>query len=327
MNKQKEKWLVDVPVVVDAFTRPHKLTKVFEAIRMAKPSILFIVSDGPRDNHPDDYEKIMQSRAIFEDIDWECDVHKIYYEKNQGMYGRNYRKYVLSKVDRYIRLEEDIVPDPTFFKFAKEMLEKYENDERISFISGSNVDGITKNVKADYFFSRGFSIHGFAVWKRSSNFFEDFYYYNEPQTIKDITDSGRHVKNFIKKLHLYPKGKLYKGHVAGSEFWFRFNFHANFSMAIVPTRNMIKSIGYGQGATNTRELWIYPKSIRKLFNAKTYPVSFPINHPKYMTENISYEKRVIKNLHHPNPIIRFKRYIEKIVKFLLLKLLNFFIHK
>ena len=81
MSKTKKSWLVDVPVVVDAFIRPQKLKQVFEAIRIARPKILFIVSDGPRENHPEDMKKIMESRAIFENVDWDCQVHKIYYKK------------------------------------------------------------------------------------------------------------------------------------------------------------------------------------------------------------------------------------------------------
>lgn len=162
----KKKWLVDVPVVVDAFVRPDKTKYVFDAIKKARPRIIFIISDGPRKNFKEDIAKIQKSRDIFEKIDWECEIHKIYYKENIGLYGRDYYEYVFSKVDRFIRLEDDTVPNPSYFRFAKEMLEKYENDYRISYICGTNIDGITNNVSEDYFFTRGASISGFAVLKR-----------------------------------------------------------------------------------------------------------------------------------------------------------------
>lgn len=80
---------------------------------------------------------------------------------------------------------------------------------------------------------------------------------------------------------------------------------------------MINNIGLGDDATNVRNLWIYPKAIRKLFNSKTYAMNFPLKHPIYFTENTEYEKRVINSASHSNPFIKLKRFGEKRIKYLI----------
>ena len=61
-----------------------------------------------------------------------------------------------------IVLEDDDVPSVSFFTFCKEMLDKYEQDPRITMIAGFNNEEITPGVPYDYFFASTFSIWGWA---------------------------------------------------------------------------------------------------------------------------------------------------------------------
>lgn len=54
--------LVDVPVLLIFFTRPDTFKKVFEKVKEARPSKLFLACDGPRDNRSDDAEKIAECK-------------------------------------------------------------------------------------------------------------------------------------------------------------------------------------------------------------------------------------------------------------------------
>ena len=63
-------------------------------------------------------------------------------------------------VDKCIVLEDDDVPSVSFFTFCKEMLDKYEQDTRITMIAGFNNEEITPDVPYDYFFTSTFSIWG-----------------------------------------------------------------------------------------------------------------------------------------------------------------------
>ena len=102
----------DVAVLLLFFARPEQTKQVFDSIKEARPSKLFLYQDGPREGK-NDIEGIMACRKIVEDIDWECEVHKNYLEKNQGCDPSGYlsRKWMFSYVDKGIILEDDKVSE------------------------------------------------------------------------------------------------------------------------------------------------------------------------------------------------------------------------
>ena len=162
-------YLVDVPVAIQAFIRPQMLQKQWEVIKKARPSIIFVRSDGPRETVPTDAELIAKSRAITEDVDWDCTVYRLYEEKNIGMYGmmRKCPPFIWSKVDRCIFLEDDQIPSVSYFQFCAELLEKYKDDLRIEKITGVNLCGDWEDTPDDYFFARVPASSGAAIWRRS----------------------------------------------------------------------------------------------------------------------------------------------------------------
>ncbi len=139
--------LVDVPVLILFFNRPQQLSQVFEQVRKARPSKLFLYQDGPRGER--DLPGIKACREVVDQIDWECEVHRKYQEKNYGCDPSEYisQKWAFSMVDKCIVLEDDDVPSVSFFTFCKEMLDRYEQDTRITMIAGFNNEEITPDVK------------------------------------------------------------------------------------------------------------------------------------------------------------------------------------
>ena len=115
------------------FNRPNTLEKVFEKVKQAKPPKLFLIQDGAREGNSEDLHRIKKCRSIVENIDWECEVYKNYSDTNLGCGVRPQSgiTWVLSQVESTIILEDDCVPDMTFFPYCDEMLEKYKDDERI----------------------------------------------------------------------------------------------------------------------------------------------------------------------------------------------------
>src|SRR5580700_9379844 len=77
--------------------------------------------------------------------------------------------WVFEHVDRAIILEHDCLPDPTFFRFCEELLEKYKDDERVMHISGTNFQAGNKrfDCRESYYFSLVPQIWGFATWARA----------------------------------------------------------------------------------------------------------------------------------------------------------------
>ena len=67
--------LVDVPVLILFFNRPQQLSQVFEQVKKARPSRLFLYQDGARNEH--DLPGIKACREIVSQIDWECEVERL----------------------------------------------------------------------------------------------------------------------------------------------------------------------------------------------------------------------------------------------------------
>jgi hypothetical protein len=160
---------MNTPVVLIVFNRPDPTAQVFAAIREAQPSQLFLISDGPRANRPDDLEKCRAVRAVIDQVDWPCDVQTNYAEKNMGCKYRvaSGLDWVFSVVEEAIILEDDCLPHPSFFKYCEELLEKYRDDRRIGIISGhNNLFGYRRSADS-YYYSNIPYIWGWATWRRT----------------------------------------------------------------------------------------------------------------------------------------------------------------
>lgn len=133
-------YIMKSAVTMIFFNRPDTLEKVFEKVRTAKPPKLFLVQDGARKGNSEDLEKIQKCRQIVDNVDWCCEVYKNYSDVNLGCGVRPQSgiTWALSQVDSTIILEDDRVPDMSFFTYCDEMLERYKDDERICYISGLN---------------------------------------------------------------------------------------------------------------------------------------------------------------------------------------------
>ena len=182
----------DVAVLMLFFNRPDKFGQVFEQVRQARPSQLFLYQDGPRGER--DMLGIMACRKIAENIDWQCDVQRHYCEQNQGCDPSEYlsQKWAFSMVDKCIVLEDDDVPSQSFFPFCKEMLDRYADDNRVWLISGFNTDEVSPDVSDDYFFTSTFSIWGWASWRRVIDTWDGSYsFLDDPNAVKLMEDVVR----------------------------------------------------------------------------------------------------------------------------------------
>lgn len=300
---------IDVPVLLIFFCRPETTCKVFDEIRKARPSKLFLYQDGARNNHPTDKDNIAKCRQYIEDnIDWECEVHRNYQEKNVGCNPSTYNahKWAFSYVDKCIILEDDCVPAQAFFPYCKELLDKYEKDERINIICGMNNAGHT-DCNDSYFFSHYASIWGWATWKRNADQWEPLYdWLSSSDAIADL-----HAKYPGDMKYRYPvwvrhmkTGRTYFESMVGSHTYFYSQLN------IVPRDNMITNIGLtSESVHSTNSITKIPRAIRGLFFAKRNEIETPLSHPKYIVENMTYSKQYKYLMLPPTPI-RFLRRLE-----------------
>ncbi|MBQ4510334.1 MAG: hemolysin activation protein [Clostridia bacterium] len=294
---------IDIPVLILFFNRPLQLKLVFEQVKIARPSKLYLFQDGAREGRQDDIENVKKCREIVEDIDWECEVHRNYQEKNNGCDPSEYlaQKWMFATEEYGIVLEDDDVPSQSFFPYCKELLEKYKDDQRINMICGmNNLGDYSDKCPYDYFFSTTGSIWGWASWKRVIDEWSDY---------SPFVDNEYGVELFtnLYKNKMDTKGYINlcrernKSGIAYYESIMSTYAKTQGRINIVPTKNMISNMGFmGESTHGPSSLDILPKSTRKLFNMKTYEIDFPIKHPPYVMEDVRY----VNSLYNPS---KFKR--------------------
>lgn len=289
---------IDIPVLILFFCRDEQLREVFEAVKKARPSKLYLYQDGARPGRTDDVEGINKCREVVSDanIDWKCEVHRNYQEKNQGCDPSEYlaQKWMFKTEEMGIVLEDDDVPAQSFFPFCKELLERYKNDTRINMICGMNNLEKTDWCPYDYLFSSSGSITGWASWKRVIDMWES--------KIPNVNDSYFREAYIQRYKGLYEPQKALEHYEqcnsSGIEYYEAIlgaNLLSNSMLNIVPTLNQISNIGVAENATHSvSSLKMMPKGIRRIFFMKTYELEFPLKHPPFVMEDVKFKKELNK---------------------------------
>lgn len=289
-----EPYKLDVAVLLLFFTRTQHTKVTFNQIRKARPSKLFLYQDGPRDGR-DDVKNLKECRDTIESmIDWDCEVHKLYQEKNYGCDPSEYlsQKWMFSYVDKGIIIEDDDVMSESFFPFCKELLDKYENDTRINMICGQNHLGTYDANGADYVFCRGGSIWGWATWKRTIDSWDTQYrFLEDTYAMKCLEKKYGKVNwsSFVKTcLWHRGTGKEYYESLRNS------NQFVNSQLNIVPTKNMTCNIGIASETTHSvSTITALPRKLRPMLFSEIFEIEFPIKHPQFVIEDVIYQKKYV----------------------------------
>lgn len=241
-----EEKFYDVPVVMFVYKRPDLTRKSFEAIRHIRPSKLYIVCDGPKTKK--DEAAVKEVRDFLDTaVDWPCEVHRDYATRNMGL---RYRipsgiKHVFEKEDRAVFVEDDIEGSDEFFRFCREMLEHYKDDEQVMMVAGTNIlpDHPTFG-DYDICFSCFSHIWGWASWKRAWETY-DTNMLSWPKLRKDRTLE----KNvFNKKGYAFYKWIFddlqYQWYNSWGYVWL-YHMLSHGGMGIVPKKNLVNNIGMG----------------------------------------------------------------------------------
>lgn len=288
----KKPWKIDVPVLLIFFARHETFEKVFEAVRQARPSTLLLWQDGPREGREDDLVGIQKCREIAENVDWDCTVYKKYNEKNYGCDPSTFysHKWAFSLVDKCIILEDDMVADESFFRYCKELLDKYENDQRINHICGINFFGEMEECPNDYLFAYN-GTGAWASWRRVAEEWDETYsFLDKTYYIKNLKTRGKELfaTSYKTALNRRSIGKAYWETLLGM------NCMLQNRLVIIPKRNMVTNIGLDEKSTHGANPKLLPKKVRRLFNAPVYAQTFPLKHPEYIVLDNEYYQRMRK---------------------------------
>lgn len=296
-------YITVTPVVYLTFKRIDLVRRVFPVIKSARPKTLYLFSDGP--NTENDMIKITEVRNyLVSQVDWECDLRIHFLQENLGIY--NIWHYITDKVfqeqESMIYLQEDLLPDSSFFRYCDEMILKYKDDHSIYIVGGTNWLGNYETLgKLSYFFAEGVTTLGFATWKRVYlNFLRDFGIINDPYVRKVILEKlinrGR-VTHWLKHLILLNENPRIEVPI-GEEFdLMGINPNLLYSqLAIIPRVNLIQHIGDDLESSNTLPNKMIPPRMRYLSSNLVHSIEFPLIHPMYKISDFNYQNEAEKKL-------------------------------
>jgi hypothetical protein len=284
------------PVVFFVFNRPEPTARVLARIREVRPSKLFVVADGPRPDRPDDAALCRQVRAIIDQgVDWPCEVVRDYADCNMGSGPRiaTGLTQVFTRVEEAIILEDDCLPEPTFFRYCAELLEKYRNEPRVAMISGSHHQ--VKNTPAadDYYFCRYGNTWGWATWRRAWQFFD-----YDMRDWPAWRESGELDRLFPDPAVRAYWRRIWDETAAGKhdawDYQWTFAYMRRGMLGILPRVALIWNIGFGRDATHTAgEGGGYPQ---------TSPASFPLRHPPSLEPDLVAEAAASRRFFTPRSL-------------------------
>jgi len=289
--------LVEAPVSLFIFNRPEETAKVLDVLRDVKPSTLLVHADAPRSHVAEDGAKCRQVRELVDRIDWPCDVIRNYSERNLGSFERivSGLDFTFERYEKAIVLEDDCMPDPSFFSFCDELLERYLHDGRISVIGGfSNLH--RQDLPYSYFFSRYTMTWGWATWRRMWNLV-----HLDMPLWPEIRANGLESvipEKWIRKEWIRKYDAIYEKRIKnGWDYQLQLTGWANNMLAIVPKVNLVRNIGFGAAATHTND------ANSNNAKAASSAVDLPLRHPRAVVRDSGADS-LIERIHFERNVPR-----------------------
>ncbi len=267
------------PVAFLIFNRTEETARGLAILKKVRPERLYVVSDGPRAHVEGEAERVQACRDLIEGIDWPCTVKKNYarHNLNCGVRPASGLHWVFRHEPKAIIVEDDLLPDVSFFSFCETMLSKYEDRPEVMLVSGRNNLG-ESDSEDSYFFSRTVNPWGWASWARAWKHYEFIFRHWTP---------GR--KEFYREIfkeddqaefHDYNE-RQYQGRILDTwDIQWTYSVYRQRGLSIVPKVNLVANTGFNTQATHTHNDF----DIRAGLPAYSLPE--PVKHP----EAVRYEK-------------------------------------
>lgn len=278
----------DTPILLLLFNRPEHTAAVLERLSLVQPKTLYVHCDGPRAHIQGEAEKVAAVQASLSRIDWPCEIKKFFREENAGLRDgvSGALNWFFQEVEKGIVLEDDCLPDPSFFPFCEELLERYQHEESVMHIGGSNVaEDITRGLPSSYFFSEFAFVWGWASWRRAWKKMS-----LELEGLEDFAQAD-YLKNLshdpMAQYYMLDKFRATKARLNNSwAYAWAYSILKNKGLSIVPRVNLVQNTGIGEaGATHTKEE-------DKKANIRASSLTFPLTHPPQIQKPAALDARI-----------------------------------
>ena len=277
--------MYNIPILFVIFRRKDVALKSLERIRQAQPAKLYLAGDGPRPHVEGEAQLVAETRqAVLQAVDWPCEVRTLFQDHNLGCSRGVYTaiNWLFSQEKMGIILEDDCMMQASFFRFAEELLIRYQDDQRIGLIDGANY---IQNVEIphSYGFSQYKSTNGWATWQRAWKLMDmDMDWRSTPYSSSIIANMGYKSKDV--KYWKYRIKVVDHNDVSAWDWQWYFTLAAHNLLGIYPKYNLTTNIGFGAGATHTSDGKTPDNYVA------TKEMEFPLDHPEYVVPYQPYEK-------------------------------------
>lgn len=288
--------MLDTPVAMVAFNRAEVTARTFASVRAARPRQLFLIVDGPRAGRPEDVDRCAATREVLDRIDWPCEVHRRYAESNLGLEANVELglDWVFAQVTEAIVLEDDCVADPSFFRYAAELLDRYRDDTRIWQVSGSGF-GVPRRLFGDdsYAFTAWASVWGWATW--ADRWHQHRALFPRDHVARGAEDRGdAPVRTRPAQpqpgLLVTRSGRRHFAEAAVSDDVITHGWDKHWwltmmtvgAFAASPAVNLVENVGWGPDATHGQARRDHPAT----------PMEFPLRHPAQVALNPEVEREL-----------------------------------
>jgi len=263
---------IQSPVLFLIFNRPETTREVFAAIRQARPPRLYVASDGPRTCKAGEAEKVLALRSeILGGIDWPCTVHTHFQDHNLGC-----KQAVSSAISWFfaqepqgIVLEDDCLPSQSFFRYCDDMLAHFADDSTVYLIAGEARGPESFGMSEDIAVCKYAHIWGWASWARVWKHYDP-----------DMRDWPQQKKRVLEQISQEPATRrfwrsrldaVYAGKIDTWDFQLTYLMQKHQAKCVVPRRNLVTNIGFGDGATHTFDVG------SNSANRPRFELDFPLN--------------------------------------------------
>lgn len=296
---------IQTPVLMIIFNRPDKTRALVDALARVKPSRVFISADGPRAGMPGEKERCEETRKIAQSISWPCEIITNFSDTNRGcrIGVSSAISWFFSQVEEGIILEDDCVPEPSFFPFCADLLARYRDDGQIMHIGGTTfLDASeTGDPNASYHFSNIAHIWGWATWRRAWSLYDI-----EMPLLDGIERTLVDGKAFSKKSYARFWSKLF-AHVRDRNIdtWdsqWAYSILIRGGLSITPNLNLVENIGFDTDATHTKEKNKVAKTAQS--------IRMPLTHPRSLSADLLADENLMEKAYVRSP---WKRLSGKII--------------
>ena len=283
--------MYNTPILFIIFGNPDTTAQVFERIRQVQPTRLYVAADAPRLEKKGEDQLCTDTRNIINRIDWNCELTTLFQDKNLGpkIAVSSAITWFFEHEEQGVILEHDCLPDPSFFPYCEELLDKYKDDMRIGHISGNNFLSGIIDESLSYDFCSYSHIWGWATWRRVwKNYDVNFSFWETQKENRSLLFCNKweeiYFSSFISDVTNNRNG------INTWDTQYLFLLRLQNQLSIYPSINLVTNIGLGDPNA------VHTKKAKKRESVPASAIPFPLKHPKYVLRNKKLDDATVKKL-------------------------------